>query len=618
LTSSPHLAKRNGRRTLAYVAVGALLLLGGIALGRLSGTADDAYNQVAALPETEHPALTDQEVEQLAPALAKLWRGETVSPSALPARMRAPALTVHLAARQRGRRLSSRIEHDGTAFEAIQRGLGALAKSLGDARTGVDTLDVEIARNFRVYDAGTQQRALLSKIHLGRRGLEVRRDSAPFDLSPGRSIEQNLNFTDEIAKYARTGGLSKEEVFRQAKFRTYEADHLLVRLGAGEPVGIRLERGNRLVPPQDVTRENVERLTDLAGTWLQNALHEDGRMTYLMRPGKLAEETKLNNAIRQWMATVALVRLAAAREDDALMTRARQNIDYNLRTLYREEGDYGLIENRGKVKLGAVALAALAIVEHPERARWKNQEQALRRTVDALHNDDGSFKTFFKPAGRNDNQNFYPGEALLLWGTLYEQEKDPDLLARFMASFEYYRRFHLVESERRPAFIPWHTQADYKIWQQTKDAKLAKFIFEINDWLVELQQWDGPKVLYPELAGRFYDPDRRSLGVPHASSTGVYLEGLIDAYRLAGELGDDTRKERYRVAIARGLRSIMQLQFADDIDLYYVPPELVPKVRGGIRTTVYDSRIRCDNVQHNLMALLTITKTFEAGDYVIE
>ena len=51
----------------------------------------------------------------------------------------------------------------------------------------------------------------------------------------------------------------------------------------------------------------------------------------------------------------------------------------------------------------------------------------------------------------------------------------------------------------------------------------------------------------------------------------------------------------------------MQLQFADDIDMFYVSKR--DRVFGGLRTTVYDNQIRCDNVQHTLMATLKILES---------
>jgi hypothetical protein len=318
--------------------------------------------------------------------------------------------------------------------------------------------------------------------------------------------------------------------------------------------------------------------------------------------------------IRQWMATVALTRFNDHRGGDpAIYDLAARNIRYNLDHFYREEDGFGLIvEDDGEVKLGAVALAALAIVEHPQRAEFADEEAALRRTVDVLWQDDGSFRTFYRPPDRNDNQNFYPGEALVLWSALYKESRDPALLERIMASFRYYRTWHLDERNRNPAFVPWHTQVYYQVWRITTDAELRDFIFEMNDWLLGMQQWDG--VAYPDLQGRFYDPARPQFGVPHASSTGVYLEGLIDAYRLAVAVGDAGRAEQYRLAIHRGLRSAMQLQFVDAVDLYYVQEP--DRVLGGIRTNPYDNEIRVDNVQHNLMGVLNVLATFSADDYV--
>ena len=82
---------------------------------------------------------------------------------------------------------------------------------------------------------------------------------------------------------------------------------------------------------------------------------------------------------------------------------------------------------------------------------------------------------------------------------------------------------------------------------------------------------------------------------------------------MAKALGDSGRQEKYRRSIIRGLRSVMQLTFLDDVDLYYVHQK--DKVLGGVRETVYDNEIRVDNIQHNLMGILKILRDFELGDY---
>ena len=67
------------------------------------------------------------------------------------------------------------------------------------------------------------------------------------------------------------------------------------------------------------------------------------------------------------------------------------------------------------------------------------------------------------------------------------------------------------------------------------------------------------------------------------------------------------------MSLIRAIRSMMQLQFVDDVDLFYVAdPTLVV---GGLRTAEYDNEIRCDNVQHPLMGIIKIIRMFEADDY---
>jgi hypothetical protein len=261
-----------------------------------------------------------------------------------------------------------------------------------------------------------------------------------------------------------------------------------------------------------------------------------------------------------------------------------------------------------KVKLGAIALAALALSEAPFANEFESITQRLLATVIFLWQDNGQFRTFYRPANRMDCQNFYPGEALLLWSVLIGSEKDAALVERFWRSFEFYQSWH--QQNPNPAFIPWHTQAYFRLWKWTPDSRLPKAIFAMNDWLLDVQQWESAPTI--DCQGRFYDP-KRPFGPPHASSTAVYLEGLADACALAREVGDEERFGRYRTAICRGLRSVAQLTFKDETDMFYASKRNT--VRGGVRTTEYNNTIRIDNVQHSLMALHRVLDLFSEGDY---
>lgn len=374
---------------------------------------------------------------------------------------------------------------------------------------------------------------------------------------------------------------------------------------------IEMFRGNRVVDIETINSGSVLRCAQAMTRWLAAQVDETGAANYKYWPSRGAYASS-NNAIRQWMATVCLGRTARSFGGEPLATIAAQNLAYNLSTTYRTDGKQSYIWMNGSAKLGAAALAALAILESPQRKQYLNEEYALHRTIYSLSNADGSFDTFYIPRKRKDNQNFYSGEALLFLAARYSISRNPEELKRIMAAFQYYRTWHL--QNRNPAFVPWHTQAYFLVWKITKDEALKDFIFEINDWLLSMQQWESAE--FPDMQGRFYDPARPYFGPPHASSTGVYLEGLIDAFAVAKELGDQQRVENYRVAIVRGIRSLMQLQYKDAVDCFYV--KHVNRVLGGVRTTVYDNTIRIDNVQHGLMALLKIIYRFSVDDFVID
>ncbi len=514
------------------------------------------------------------------------------------------SVAIYVALRAKGEMLGSAWASERTLSESLDKAV-TRAKSQTTESLSVDTVELVLAHDFRPFNPRTND-SPISNVARGHSGLELRYGDSLFMLSPTRMLADNKSFLNYIDALNKRWRLTDAEISEQVQFRNFRAHQYLIRLDPTVVVE-KIFRGNQLIRPHDVNRAGVTAMAERLGNWVLQNIHADGRMTYLYQPGQ-GEDKKRNNMVRQWMATVSLMQIARDREDGSVNELAGENLRYNLRNFYRQEGNLGLIEYGKKAKLGAIAIAAQSIMRSPDREALSDKETALTRTIDHLWNEDGSFRTFYKPAERNDVQNFYPGEALLTWAMMYQESNDPALLQRIMKSFEYYRRWHL--NNRNPAFIPWHTQAYYRVWQETRDEKLAEWIFEMNDWLLGVQQRSERS--YPDTDGRFYDP-YRPFGPPHASSTAVYLEGLIDAFAMARALQDDEHAKRYRVAIVRGLRSLMQLEFADDIDMFYVTePE---RVQGGMRTTVYDSQIRVDNVQHTLMALRKVLSIFADSDF---
>jgi hypothetical protein len=522
---------------------------------------------------------------------------------------------IYLDLRLRGIKCAATWGTGGSPLEALLNAvLASEAGRKSRCESSPEAAIVNVAYDFRELKT-VEDLKHLQNLDRGRLGIELVANQKVVRLAPTEMSARNTDFLRGFDLLAAEMQINHGTDLDQ-RVRLFEAEQFYVRLDGKTASTTRLFRGAELVPTNNLAQHTVQNLYSLLSEWLFGNVHADGRMTYKYWPSRQTEATS-NNAIRQWMASVALNRVAMDRNDSRLQALALRNLRYNLAASYqRDSKGRGLIFDGSTVKLGAVAIAALAILESPYRNEFKAELEALRKSVDDLWRPSGEFRTFLMPERRNDNQNFYPGEALLLWAELYARSaltNDPDqkLLLRFMKSVEYYRHWHF--RNRNPAFVPWHTQAYYRVWQETKNPQLKQLIFEMNDWLVHnLAQWEEVSKS-PDAMGRFYAAGR-NFGPPHASSTGVYLEGLANAWELACETGDHARRELYRRAILRGVRSTLQLTFKNDVDMFYVSDRT--SVRGGVRTNVYDNEIRVDNVQHNLMAIRQVLASFPPSEYL--
>jgi len=480
---------------------------------------------------------------------------------------------------------------------------------LGHSLSKATSFEVEMLHSPEVRELKPAAKNQWNSLR-GKQAMEIKHGGKTKRWAATEMLARNLGFSNALNRHLAD---VKEKLDQQASIpvtlyqtRQWFCDNSPSSGSYVSPV--ELFRGNRVVEPESVNRESVLRCAQAMTRWLAAQVSDNGAASYKYWPSRGAYASS-NNAIRQWMATACLGRAAKSFGSKSLAAIAAKNLEYNLSTTYRTDGKQSYIWMNGSGKLGAAALAALAILESPQRKQFLDEEYALHKLIHSLGNADGSFDTFYIPRERKDNQNFYSGEALLFLAARFSISRNPEELNRIMAAFHHYREWH--RNNRNPAFIPWHTQAYYLVWQNTKDEELRNFIFEMNDWLLAMQQWESAE--FPDMQGRFFDPARPYFGPPHASSTGVYLEGLIDAFALARQCGDQARAENYRIAIVRGIRSLMQLQYKDAVDCYYI--KHVDRVMGGVRTTVYDNTIRIDNVQHGLMALLKIVNRFSSEDY---
>ena len=519
----------------------------------------------------------------------------------------------YVALRHKGQRQQSSWCYAQTLTETLQAIRLQLDLKSSAPGSASDTLEICLTHCYRQI-ALSQFKQVFGNVHRGIRGIELQYKDHLVRYSPTQMVASNLSFHKIFERFLKEHRLNSQDSAQRVVIQAFEARQVLVQLHP-QVMAIPLHRGNRIVSLAALSIEEVQKMTNSMGQWLLRQLQPDGRMVYKYFPSRGKESTS-NNLIRQFMATLCLIRYAAHTKQPNHRLLVNHNLAYNIQQFYRQEGDLGFVEYDNKVKLGAVALAALCLLEYAELEAGIEDDQdslaalmastngeifqALCRTIEHLWQPDGAFRTFLQPCDRNDNQNFYPGEALLFWACLYAHSREPQLLERCYKSFAYYRHWH--RQQPNPAFIPWHTQAYARLYAATGDPQFLDFIFEMNDWLLPMQQIDTTP--HSDLQGRFYNPAQSEYGPPHASSTGVYLEGLAAAYDLALQVGNEERSQRYEAAIWWGIRSLRQLQFRDAVDLFYISRR--EGVHGSLRTTVYDNVIRIDNVQHGLMALMRL------------
>ena len=456
----------------------------------------------------------------------------------------------------------------------------------------------------RYHELPVERRATTFKnYNRGKLGLETEFRDRRIRIPPTQMIATNRNLENTLEWVLKDAEIPIEEFMKEGVLRVFTARQFIVR-GAAKKEVVELVRGTRLVDEEEAQGE--DRVSDLArgiGRWMMANIDAEGALPYLYWPsaGKL---TNADNAIRRFLATMALSRLAEVQSCAEMREAAVRNLRSNLRRYFRKIGDgKGAIVEPMGAKLGAAALGGLAILESPTPEAFAEELTLLARGIHSLRDRENGFRTFHFPSQRDgENWNFYSGEALLFWAEARKRglpwaPGDGECTEVFEAC----RRRH--REMRNPAFIPWHTQACAGLFELTGVEEYRRFVFEMNDWLLAMQQWDEVE---PEFRGRFCDARNPEYGPPHASSTGVYLEGLVDAAAMAEAYGRTGRAEVYRTAIARGVRSLRQLQFQDEYDMFYIVKR--NKVRGALRTEIYDNAVRVDCAAHALLAATKILK----------
>ena len=192
-----------------------------------------------------------------------------------------------------------------------------------------------------------------------------------------------------------------------------------------------------------------------------------------------------------------------------------------------------------------------------------------------------------EPVRRNQDHDFLPGVALMSFARAAETTGDAVFDLDWDAHFAFYaRRFAAVHGWGLTA---WQLAAWSAVHRLTRRPEYAALVFEMADWAVERQ-----------LAKNGVFLTALSPGSP-SFHAGFIAEGIADAWRVAAELGDGARAERYAASWQAAMQFMDRLVVRSG-DTYCARDPAT--ALGGVRGTLASSECRVDYASHLAVALV--------------
>jgi len=449
----------------------------------------------------------------------------------------------------------------------------------------VEIENMEIIFNF-LYNR-KRVRNFEEEIELGIHAIEIEKDGKKTWFKESVPITKNYGLEKTLQRLCKKRKLKKDcTEEKNTKVHTYESFTF---------------KTNRKTEIKNLFRYNlqIEKITnsliydriELSKKWFLNNINPNNQLLeYEYYPSKNQYKNG-NNHIRQLGSLWSMTELKKFINTEDLDSLIHREIYFYLANGKCDAGIcYVEIEEKATIGHNAFLILSLINTDYEAKSFLLN---SFAKGILETQLEDGSYATNFN-SDEVTGIDFYPGEAMLALMKLYEFEKDERYLESVKKAYPYYRNYW--RSNKNTAFIPWHTQADFLLYKQTKNPEIADFIFEMNDWLIDKYQIKNSA--YPDLIGAFTKENPRS-------STSSYLEGITDAYELAIEMKDTKHIEKYEDSIKSATNWLLLSQYTPENTFYLKNPD---RAIGGFRKSLTKNNQRNDYTQHALMALKKIYK----------
>ncbi|MBI2653000.1 AMMECR1 domain-containing protein [Candidatus Woesearchaeota archaeon] len=435
----------------------------------------------------------------------------------------------------------------------------------------------------------------LSKtINLGLDGVRIEKNEDSAIFVPAIPIHQEWGTTKLLQNLCENSNLQKN-CWQDDKIKLFKYDSISF-LGAQNYVAD-IYRAVPLIKQETVDKDRIYKSIMLASDWQLRVQKDDGNYEYFFNP-VTEYYSKENNLIRQVITAWSMIQAFNLTGNKTYLLSAERNINYIL-TYMKREGSLGYLEFNNISNLGSVATTLIAILELPNYKKYDEEINMFSNFLLFMQREDGSFKSYYK-SNYSDDNDFYPGEALLALVELYNKTGNVKYLKAVERAFPFYSDY--FAKTKHFGFIRWQISAFYEAFKILNKEEYANFVFDMADWIVD-KQYDEKNAIYPDFSGGF----NQNESVPTFSS-GVYIEGIADAYELAKSVGDTNRAKKYGKSLNLASRFILQLQF-DYNNSYYI--EDAEEVIGAVRESLTSNNLRIDYTSHNILALIKIYEVYD-------
>jgi hypothetical protein len=353
-----------------------------------------------------------------------------------------------------------------------------------------------------------------------------------------------------------------------------------------------------------MTTQQSVRSVLYGSNWLTRMNQPQGRFTPGYIPA-LRQPMEGDHDLKQAQAALALAQAAKFAGDDRQNVVASQAVLTLLAATKADPSDPNCrVPVRSSMscnRVGFAAVLALAIYDLPAadeslRAEAEKLCEFIRKQLrpdGSIHYCDSptDVPTQLDPAGVNE----YPGFALQALATSNRLRPAEWKLEALRKSLPHYRAW--FKSHPHPMLAATLTPAFAELYFQTKLPDASSAVFEMNDWLVELQyRTTDPR--RPVWAGGFKGwVNGQTTDAAPGVECGMYLQSISCAFqvnRLAQELNRDEREARYRQSATDAAQFLSGLQYLETNTRHFADGFRSQVLIGGFYLSTSDGNLRID------------------------